>query len=164
MPTEIERKFLVRPDALANAAPPGVARSPARGARFTQGYLCTSPVVRVRLAEHPDGRAEAWLTIKGPGKITRGEYEYAIPYEHARELLALCAAVLAKTRYHVPVGAHTWDLDEFHGAHAGLWLAEVELSRPDETFERPPWLGAEVTDDPRYTNAALATAGGVPSS
>ena len=154
MGREIERKFLVRTERLPASARTG-------GARLTQGYLAHTPSVRVRIAESERG-AEAWLTVKGPGMIERAEYEYAIPVDDARGLLELCAASLTKVRRHVEVGAHTWDLDEFTGAHAGLWLAEVELSAQTEEFERPDWLGEEVTDDPRYTNSALARAGRCP--
>ncbi len=151
MPQEIERKFLVDVTKLPREAL-------VDGARFTQGYLSTEPVVRVRLSERHDKPAEAWLTIKGKGTLSRAEYEYAIPPEHAREMMPLCGAVLSKTRYHVAVGAHTWDLDAYHDALDGLWLAEVELGDESEAFERPLWVTDEVTPDPRYTNAALALA------
>ena len=149
MGVEIWRK--IRVDA---SAVPEAAR--VNGARFTQGYLSHEPVVRVRLAEYADRAPEAWITIKGRGTLTRAEFEYAIPAEDARAMVPLCVAVLAKTRYHVAVGDHTWDLDEYHGALDGLWLAEVELTREDEPFERPAWVTDEVTDDARYTNVALA--------
>lgn len=152
MGVEIERKFLV--DA---AKVPPEAR--AGGSRFAQGYLSREPTVRVRLAEREGEAARAWLTVKGPGSLTRAEFEYEIPEADARAMLALCGAVLSKTRHRVTVGAHVWDLDEFHAPFPDLWLAEVELSHPDEPFTRPAWLGAEVTDDPQYSNAAIALAG-----
>ncbi len=148
MPTEIERKFLVDRGAL-----------PANlhgGARFTQGYLSVEPVVRVRLSEREGRDPEAWLTIKGTGTLSRAEYEYPIPSEHAREMIGLCVAVLSKTRHHVEVGEHAWDLDEYHGALDGFWLAEVELDHEGESFERPAWVADEVTSDATYTNVALA--------
>jgi CYTH domain-containing protein len=148
MNREIERKFLVHTDRLPELG---------EGEALVQGYLAFQPSVRVRSA-----KARAWLTIKGPGQLERAEYEYEIPIDDARGLLQLCAATLTKIRRHVTVGEHVWDLDQFTGAHDGLWLAEVELSAVDEAFARPPWLGAEVTDDPRYTNAALARAGRPP--
>ena len=151
---EIERKFLVRVDALPASARHG-------GASFEQGYLSFEPAVRVRASDE-NGEKRAWLTIKGPGVIERVELEYAIPYDDARAMLPLCKAALTKIRRRVRVGAHTWDLDELTGAHAGLWLAEVELTAADEPFERPPWLGDEVSHDPRYANAALARAGQPP--
>lgn len=152
MGVEIERKFLV--DA---AKVPLAAR--AGGSRFAQGYLSLEPTVRVRLAEREGEEARAWLTVKGPGGLTRAEFEYAIPPGDARAMLGLCVAAIAKTRYRVPVGAHVWDLDHFHDPFPDLWLAEVELDHPDEPFTRPAWLGEEVTDDPRYANAAIALAG-----
>jgi adenylate cyclase len=151
---EIERKFLV-----------DVARVPKdaleRGARLRQGYLAFAPSVRVRISER-EGEARAFITIKGPGQIERAEFEYEIPVADAEALLAITRAQLVKTRHRVHVGGHVWDLDEFTGAHAGLWLAEVELQSADEEFERPPWLGAEVSTDGRYTNAELARAGRAP--
>ena len=159
---EIEHKFLVRVERLPDAARTG-------GARLTQGYLSFVPSVRVRVSETIEigggaggPETKAWLTIKGPGVIERAEYEYEIPTAHAREMLGLCAATLTKTRRRVPVGAHTWDVDEFTGSHAGLWLAEVEISAQGEDFERPPWLGEEVSKDGRYANGALARAGRAP--
>lgn len=145
MATEIERKFLVDGEDW---------RAGARGVRLKQGYLSTDPArsVRVRLA----GEA-AWLTVKGQSAgIARQEFEYAIPAEDAEQLFALCLpGMISKTRYRVRVGAHDWDIDEFHGANDGLLLAEIELDRDDEAFDRPRWLGEEVSDDPRYFNAAL---------
>ncbi len=151
MPLEIERKFLVVLDRL-----PVEALGP--GARFAQGYLSLQPTVRVRLAVQPGIPEAAWITVKGPGGLRRAEYEYAIPPEHAREMLGLCVAALDKTRYHLRVGDHVWDVDAFHGRYDGLWVAEVELGADDEPFVRPPWAGDEVTGDARYTNAALALA------
>jgi CYTH domain-containing protein len=155
MKQEIERKFLVH----AARVPASVRRE---GARLSQGYLAFQPSVRVRRSEREHEAPRAWLTIKGPGLLAREEYEYEIPADDAPGLLALCAATLTKIRYRVPVGAHVWELDEFTGAHAGLWLAEIELPRPDEPFEQPEWLDHEVTDDARYTNGALARAGRAP--
>lgn len=148
MPTEIERKFLVD-----RAALPAKLHG---GSRFTQGYLSVEPVVRVRLSEREDRDPEAWLTIKSAGTLSRAEYEYPIPADHAREMIGLCVAVLSKTRHHVEVGAHAWDLDEYHGALDGFWLAEVELDHEGESFERPAWVTDEVTSDATYTNVALA--------
>jgi len=154
MPVEIERKFLVHAARLPTA-------HLGAGARFAQGYLSQRPTVRVRLATQPGADDRAWLTVKGPGGLQRAEYEYAIPPDHAREMLGLCAVVIDKTRHHIPVGAHVWDVDGFHGRFEGLWLAEVELRAEGEDFVRPPWLAEEVTDDPRYSNAALAQSVGV---
>jgi CYTH domain-containing protein len=156
MGNEIERKFLVRRDAL----PRELLRD---GMHFAQGYLSSKPSVRVRLADATTPRAKAWLTIKGPGLRSRREFEYEIPPSDAEELLRLCSSQLSKTRYRVPAGKHVWEIDEFTGTHAGLWLAEIELAHEDEEFDRPLWLGDEVTEDPRYTNSALAAAGRAPT-
>ncbi len=121
-----------------------------------QGYLLTGAglTVRVRLKG-----AQGYLTVKGPSKgASRSEFEYPIPAEDARAMLNLEGAtgIIAKTRYQVRAGAHTWDLDRFSGDNEGLVMAEVELSEEGESFERPSWLGEEVTDDPRYFNVYLA--------
>lgn len=146
MGIEIERKFLVRNTDWKIDAP---------GQRFTQGYLSTDPdrVVRVRLAGD-----QAWLTIKNRAvDLVRAEFEYPIPPDDARILLdQLCIGPLIdKTRYRVAHAGHIWEVDEFHGDNAGLVVAEIELSRPDESFARPAWLGDEVSGDPRYGNSSL---------
>lgn len=146
MGIEIERKFLVRGEAWCPVA---------AGLLYRQGYLSTDPgrTVRVRLA----GEA-AWLTIKGPPEgLLRPEFEYPIPVADANEMLdRLCRRpLIEKIRHRVSHGGRTWEVDEFLGDNAGLLLAEVELDRPDEEVELPPWAGEEVTEDPRYANAAL---------
>jgi CYTH domain-containing protein len=153
MAREIERKFLVAGDGW---------RAGARGVPYRQGYLSAGAdarcTVRVRRAgDH------AYLTIKGPaapGGTERDEYEYPIPVADAEEMLAgLCAGGrVEKVRHRVPHAGHVWEVDEFAGENAGLVLAEVELGRADEPVALPPWVGAEVTADTRYTNAALARA------
>lgn len=145
MGIEIERKFLVRDETW---------RAGARGVPFRQGYLSTHRERTVRVRREGD---RAVLTIKGPSVgARRTELEYEIPVADADELLALCEQpLIEKTRYRVPVGAHVFEVDEFHGVNAGLVLAEVELADEAERFERPAWLGEEVTDDPRYVNANL---------
>jgi len=141
MGVEIERKFLVRPELLP-ALPAGEA--------LAQGYLSTEPVVRVRLIRQGGSAARGKLTIKGPGFLSRAEYEYEIPAADAEELLRLCKRRLQKIRYRIG----RWEIDEF--TDRALWLAEIELQGEAEPFERPAWLGDEVTTDPRYSNAALA--------
>lgn len=155
MNREIERKFLVD-----EAAIPVEARG--GGSELTQGYLSYDPSVRVRVSIDPSGDSQGFLTIKGKGTLARDEFEYPVPPEEARAMLALCKATLAKTRYRITAGAHVWELDVFHGPHQGLLLAEIELSHEDEPFERPPWISTEVTHDPRYTNGALAREGRAP--
>jgi CYTH domain-containing protein len=147
MASEIERKFLVTQDTW---------REGATGVRIAQGYLSLDPArtVRVRLAG-PD----AWLTIKGLTRgLTRAEFEYAIPADEARTLLALCLpSVIDKTRYRVRHGNHIWEIDVFHGDNEGLVMAEVELSAESDLPEIPPWAGAEVSADARYYNSNLAS-------
>jgi adenylate cyclase len=141
MPTEIERKFLVREGLLPALPPPS---------RLTQGYLSVEPVVRVRLSTRPTGEEIGALTIKGSGLLSRAEFEYEIPPADARQLLDLCSRKLSKARHVLG----RWEIDHFEGRE--LWLAEIELSSETEPFDAPPWLGAEVTQDPSYSNANLA--------
>ena len=146
MSTEIERKFLVAGTRWKDGA---------GGRRLRQGYLSVEEQRTVRVRAVDD---QAWLTIKGLARgYTRVEYEYPIPAADARELLeALChQPIIDKTRYEIRHAGHLWEVDEFHGANAGLVVAEIELGSEQEPFERPPWLGAEVSDDPRYFNASL---------
>ena len=101
---------------------------------------------------------QAWLNIKSATvDISRDEYEYEIPVADAARMLDTLARrpFIEKTRHYVPVGKHVFEVDEFAGDNAGLIVAEVELAAADEPFERPAWLGEEVSDDPRYLNAAL---------
>lgn len=146
MATEIERKFLVQGTPWQGLT---------TGIRYRQGYIHTDPpaAVRIRMA---GGKAR--LTIKAArAGLTRAEFEYAIPPEDAAVLLEdLCQGlIIEKTRYELPVGRHVWEVDVFEGANAGLVLAEIELAAEHESFARPPWLGAEVSGDPRYYNAYL---------
>ena len=146
MGLEIERKFLVT----------GTAWKTLAGGVFTrQGFLSTvaERTVRVRIAGD-----EGFLTVKGRSRgISRAEFEYAIPVEDAAAMLdGLCEKpLIEKTRYRVPFGAHTWEVDEFHGANAGLVVAEVELGSADEELALPPWVGREVSGEARYYNANL---------
>jgi len=148
MPREIERKFLLKSDAW---------RSQIRESRpMSQGYLASAGnvSVRVRVAE-----PEAWLNIKAGGLVaSRAEYEYAIPLDEARELLALAEGpLIAKTRHLVEHGGLTWEIDEFEGDNSGLVVAEVELDSEDSPLARPPWLGVEVTHVRRYYNVCLVS-------
>ncbi len=148
MALEIERKFLVD----------GVyAHDAMVSTRITQGYLTATPERTVRIRRAGD---RAFLTIKGPlnaAGTTRSEWEYEIPMVDAEEMLLLCASgLIDKTRHTIPYGDHLFEVDHFHGANEGLVLAEVELDDESEVFRAPPWLGREVTGDPRYHNALLA--------
>lgn len=144
MAYEIERKFLVKSDFKADV----FAQS-----EIKQGYLSSEPmrVVRIRTADD-----KAYLTIKSAvseNKVTRYEWEKAIDFDDALDMLAFCEpSIIEKTRYLVKVGKHVFEIDEFHGENEGLIIAEVELSSEDEHFEKPYWLGEEVTDDVRYYN------------
>jgi adenylate cyclase len=146
---EIERKFLVAGDGW---------RLGAQGVAYRQGYLSAGAdagcTVRARIAGE-----RAWVTIKGRAVDgARDEYEYPIPVVDAEEMLErLCTGGrIEKLRYRVPFAGHTWEVDEFTGENAPLVVAEVELDRIDAEVTLPPWVGLEVTYDPRYTNAALA--------
>ncbi|WP_305823652.1 CYTH domain-containing protein [Massilia brevitalea] len=146
MGVEIERKFLVDGDAW---------RTLGQATLLRQGYLSTDAArtVRVRI----DGE-QAFLTIKGKSVgASRGEWEYPIPVSEAAELLdGLCQQPLVeKVRRRIAIGPHTWEVDEFLGANAGLVVAEIELASEDEAFEKPDWLGREVTGDARYFNSNL---------
>jgi len=145
MGVEIERKFLVVG---------GEWRLGAIGIPYAQGYLSrgSGRTVRVRIAG-----AEAFLTIKGPvSGISRQEFEYPIPVEDARAMLPLSdGPVIEKKRFMIPHGAHVWEVDEFEGENAGLVIAEVELADEKEEVDPPPWVGQEVTGDPRYYNSNL---------
>ncbi|QZA77507.1 CYTH domain-containing protein [Deefgea tanakiae] len=146
MAVEIERKFLVASDAWREQI--------SHSTRIAQGYLCTDPERTVRV--RTKGEA-AFLTIKGKNAgISRAEFEYAIPVADALAMLQLCPNVLDKTRHLVNVDGHTFEVDEFHGANAGLIVAELELSSEDAAYPQPAWLGAEVSGDTRYYNSALS--------
>ena len=148
MGIEIERKFLVDGNDW---------RADAVGRRYRQGFLNTAKERTVRV--RTDG-TKGFLTVKGPsvGSV-RTEFEYEIPVEDADAILEdLCEQpVIEKIRYRIPWGSHTWEVDEFLGENEGLVIAEIELSQANEPFEKPPWLGRDVTGDPRYYNACLVT-------
>jgi adenylate cyclase len=144
---EIERKFLVDPERW---------RPQTKGVLYRQGYLSVEEerVVRVRVAgEH------AALTLKGGSeRFSRLEFEYPIPLDDAAVLLErMCIKpLIEKTRYRQRFGNHVWEIDRFHGDNEGLTIAEIELSDESEDFHRPPWIGKEVSADPRYFNASLS--------
>ena len=145
---EIERKFLVTDDSYRSLA---VSHS-----EILQGYICSGHGHTVRVRTRGD---KGYLTIKGPSTdgISRFEWEKEITLQDARELFALCrGGRIEKTRYLVPNGRHTVEVDEFHGDNEGLVFAEIELGDVDEPFDRPPFLGDEVTGDSRYYNAYIS--------
>ena len=145
---EIERKFLVKSPEFKDQA--------TGCSHFVQGYITSPPAktVRVRIADD-----KAYLTIKGSGSasgMSRFEWEMEIPGKDALALLGICeGGVIEKDRYYVPFAGHTCEVDEFFGDNEGLVMAEVELSSEDEAFEKPEWLGQEVTGDSRYYNSSL---------
>ena len=148
MGVEIERKFLLRGEGWRA----GVTASHA----LEQGYLASGGITSVRVRIHDGTHAKLTLKAGGVGRV-RAEYEYDIPLDDARELLELCGTrTLTKVRHLVPAGALTWEIDEFSGRHAGLVLAEIELDHEEQAFERPDWLGEEVTENERYYNSTLA--------
>jgi len=146
---EIERKFLIKPTNFETLAQSKLT--------IAQGYLNSQAArtVRVRL-KHDKG----YLTIKGPSNATgtsRFEWEKEISFQDARALLALCEDyIIAKTRYLIPFGQHIFEVDVFHDKNKGLILAEVELQHEDEIFEKPDWLGEEVTGQQQYYNSYLS--------
>ena len=147
MAQEIERKFLLRTEGWRGLAP---------GRAYVQGYLACGGAcaVRVRIADNA-----ATLTIKSATDgAVRHEFEYAVPLADARRMLDLLAEkpLIEKTRYTIEHKGFYWEIDEFHGENQGLIVAEIELEREDEVFEKPDWIGGEVTGDPRYYNANLA--------
>ena len=146
---EIERKFLVTSDAFKQAAQ--------RDLRITQGYLSTDPERTVRVRIKGD---RGYLTVKGKSNesgTTRVEVEEEIAFAKAGILLKICLpGVIDKTRYEITAGKHTWEVDEFYGENEGLIVAEIELTTENESFEKPSWLGAEVTGDNKYYNSQLS--------
>ncbi len=152
MGQEIERKFL------QNNNQDNTWNKNIGGVEYQQGYIPTDPkvTVRVRIAG-----TKGYLTIKREpleGSFSRAEYEYEIPLSDAQEMIStLCKdGVISKTRYKIPYENHIWEIDVFHGDNEGLIVAEVELLSEDEQVIFPPWIGKEVTHDPRYANSALS--------
>jgi CYTH domain-containing protein len=148
MALEIERKFLVLDDSYKHEA---FSKS-----HIQQGYICSERgrTVRIRIRNE-----RAYITIKGPslnGGLSRYEFEQEIPLDDARKLLTLCdPGIIDKTRWLVKAGNHTFEVDEFAGDNEGLTVAEVELASEDEAFEKPAFIGQEVTGDRRYYNSQL---------
>jgi CYTH domain-containing protein len=146
---EIERKFLVRSNAYKLEA--------FASKKIVQGFLNTHPerTVRIRIQGN-----DGFITVKGLGNktgTTRFEWEKQITLQEATDLLQLCEpGALTKTRYEVKCGRHTFEVDEFEGENAGLVVAEIELRQENELFEKPAWLGEEITGQQRYYNSQLS--------
>lgn len=144
MGREIERKFLVKDESWR-----GFYSS---SEKITQGYLSRSidRTVRVRVGE------TSHITIKGRSVgISRDEFEYEIPRDDAIKIIDMCEGVISKVRFKVNYGNHIWEIDLFNNDNSGLIIAEIELDSENENFEKPDWLGIEVSDDPRYFNSNL---------
>ena len=148
MPQEIERKFLVTSTAFKTEA--------FKVIRIIQGYLSSVPQRTVRIRIKAD---KGFITIKGEANTSgtsRYEWEKEITAAEATELLQLCEpGIIDKTRFEVKVAKHSFEVDEFYGDNAGLIVAEIELQNEDEVFEKPAWLGEEVTGIDKYYNALL---------
>lgn len=146
MAFEIEHKYLVKDDTYKSLA--------TSSAKISQGYLCREPsrTVRIRLKDEV-----GYITVKGKTEgATRLEFEYEISKNDAERMLELCQPpILSKTRYIVHFSGHTWEVDEFHGPLQGLVTAEIELSKEDENYVKPSFVGRDVTGDPRYYNSNL---------
>ena len=148
MALEIERKFLVKDESYKLMA--------SSSSRIAQGYICSARgrTVRVRIRNE-----KGYLTIKGPseeGGLSRYEWEKEIPLEEAKELIKICEpGMIDKTRYLVASGNHTFEVDEFYGDNEGLVIAEVELKHENESFEKPSFIGEEVTGIVKYYNSFL---------
>jgi len=144
MSIEIERKYLIKEDLL---------NLPTEGNRIVQGYLWSEKAksMRIRIT-----RGKGFLTIKtGTNPLSRLEYEYEIPTTDAEELLSQCEKKIEKTRFIIEVAGMNWEVDVFDGDNKGLIVAEIELESADQAFEKPEWLGLEVTQDKRYLNVNL---------
>ena len=147
MGVEIERKFLVRDMSVLDGV---------EGVPYRQGYLSTDPERTVRVRRAGD---HAFLTIKGLSRgATRAEFEYAIPVDDAEAMLLQCLPpIVSKVRHRIPHAGLTWEVDVFGGENEGLVVAELEIPSEATEVTIPPWLGDEVTGDPRYFNANLVS-------
>ncbi len=148
MAIEVEHKFLLAND--------DWRKQVTRSVEYRQGYLTSEPTssIRVRISDN-----HAWLNIKSATIGTqRHEFEYEIPLNDGNEIIdCLCRKpLIEKTRHFIDLGKHLWEIDEFKGANEGLIVAEIELGSAGEVFDKPSWLGAEVTHDLRYYNNNLA--------
>lgn len=147
MATETERKFLVKGE---------FRHLSVKEIKIIQSYILIDPQKTIRIRISDD---KAYLTIKGRPSgttISRNEWEFAIPVSDAVEMQKICLpGKIVKTRYHIPAGKHTFEVDVFHDKNEGLVIAEIELSSEEEEYEKPDWLGEEVTGNPAYYNANM---------
>ena len=146
MAVEIERRFIVVGDDWRGLAP---------GVQYRQGYLSVEKERTVRVRVVGD---QAWLTLKSNiSNVSRHEFEYPVPLADAQTIMgAMCPMVVDKLRHRIEHGGFLWEVDEFFGDNAGLVLAEIELPDESTPFDKPAWIGEEVTEDGRYTNAYLS--------
>ena len=140
---EIERKFLIDISS--------VDLKTLKSYKITQKYLSFSPTVRVRIQDN-----QAFLTIKGPGMVSKLEIEYSIDLMDAKKLFKLSSYEVTKTRYLYPHKGHIWEIDVFAGRNKGLVVAEIELKSVKEKFTKPSFVLKEVSQDSKYSNANLA--------
>lgn len=145
MGKEIERKFLVKGNDWHKLA---------KGIHYRQGYLSIVKERTVRVRTIND---KGFLTIKGiTVGASRVEFEYDIPVNEANEMLKICEhPIIEKSRYKIEHGGFTWEVDEFYGVNQGLITAEIELQSVDQKFDKPDWIGQEITGDPKYFNSNL---------
>jgi adenylate cyclase len=146
MAIETERKFLVKN---------GFVPIAGKKMRIRQSYFSIHPdrTIRLRITD-----VKGYITFKSTriGSFSRNEWEFEIPLKEAEELIAICLpGIIDKTRYYIPSGDHTFEVDVFHGKNEGLVIAEIELKSESEEFEKPEWLGEEVTYNPHYYNSNL---------
>ena len=146
---EIERKFLVKNDSFKSEA--------VKSYFIAQGYLSSVPERTVRIRIKGD---KGYITVKGKNNesgLSRFEWEKEMPLNEAKQLLQLCEPIIIKkTRYEIPFGKYTYEVDEFHDENEGLIIAEIELNSEKDVFEKPDWLGKEVTGDEKYYNSYLS--------
>lgn len=163
MPKEIERRFLVNQSAVNQL----LEKSKTQPVMITQGYLCTGDnTIRVRLVESfyigrfPSELTEAFITIKSRRVgFSADEYEYAIPTQHANEMLSNMRknGIVIKQRYSIFYDGFEWEIDKFLADNVGLVIAEIKLPDESTEFNRPDWLAEEISSDHRYSNANLSS-------
>ncbi len=142
MTREIERRFLVHPQKLPKLS---------RGQKIGQTYFSVDPAVRVRIKS-----GKAYIGIKKRQNFINLEFEYRIPLKEAKKLMTLSKLKIVKTRYLVNLNSHKWEVDVFAGKNKGLIIAELELPSLSKKFQKPLWIGLEITKDDRYLNVNLA--------
>jgi adenylate cyclase len=147
MAIETERKFLIKGSFEQMAV---------KKIRIRQSYFSTDPGRTIRLRITGEKGIITFKSNRGKDSFSRNEWDYEIPLKDAEEMIKICLpGIIDKTRHFIPAGRHVFEVDVFHGKNEGLVIAEIELSSESEEFERPEWLGEEVTGNPRYYNSNL---------